>query len=188
MSKYVKWGIGVIAVLAIAGIGFAVYSSQNSNKISKSSIKLSKSEKPQKTNKKITEGRLIELTDVNIKVTKTEIIPAGEQGNEYGDKPVIAFWYETTNKSDKEIDPTSAWIATFEAYQDTDKAQVNKLNMGSLPDEAFLDSQTENIKKGATAKNAISYELDSTTEPVVLKATKGYDGKLIAQETISITK
>ncbi|MEE0002161.1 MAG: DUF5067 domain-containing protein [Weissella confusa] len=56
----------------------------------------------------------------------------------------------------------------------------------SLPDQQFLDSQTESIKKGATAKNAIAYSLDDETTPVVLKATKGYDGKLLAKQTIKI--
>ena len=43
--------------------------------------------------------------------------------------------------------------------------------MGSLPDDRFLDSQTENIKKGGTVENAIAYELDDLVTPVDLVAT-----------------
>ena len=42
--------------------------------------------------------------------------------------------------------------------------------MGSLPDDAFLDTQTENIKAGGTLSNAIAYELDDTTTQVELVA------------------
>ena len=45
--------------------------------------------------------------------------------------------------------------------------------MGSLPDDRFLDSQTENIKKGGTVENAAAYELDDLVTPVELVATEG---------------
>lgn len=39
-----------------------------------------------------------------------------------------------------------------------------------LPDDRFLDSQMENIKKGGTVENAVSYELDDLKTPVDLVA------------------
>ena len=47
--------------------------------------------------------------------------------------------------------------------------------MGPLPDDRFLDSQTENIKKGGTVENAAAYELDDLVTPVDLVATEGLD-------------
>ncbi|MDV2474353.1 DUF5067 domain-containing protein [Rhodococcus zopfii] len=109
--------------------------------------------------------------DVEIKITDVKTIQVGEKGNEYGDKPVIAFWYDTTNVSGKETDPMTAWIFLFQAYQDNDPNAENKLSVGSLPDDAFLDSQTSKIKKGGTVSNAIAYELSDTTTPVQLVAS-----------------
>ena len=111
--------------------------------------------------------------DVKIEITDYKVIPVGEPGNEYGEKPVIAFWYNTTNLSDKEIDPSSAWIAMFTAIQDNDPNAINELNMGMLPDDQFLDSQVEVIKQGGTVANAVAYELDDDVTPVTLKATLG---------------
>ena len=47
--------------------------------------------------------------------------------------------------------------------------------MGMLPDDRFLDSQTETIKKGGTVESAIAYELDDLVTPVDLVATEGLD-------------
>jgi hypothetical protein len=45
----------------------------------------------------------------------------------------------------------------------------------TLPDDRFLDSQTENIKKAGTVENAMAYELDDLHTPVDLVATEGLD-------------
>lgn len=47
---------------------------------------------------------------------------------------------------------------------------MNELNMASLPDDAFLDSQMEIIKKDGTVSNAVAYELDDDVTPVTLTA------------------
>ncbi len=51
--------------------------------------------------------------DVKIKITRHKVIEAGQKGNEYGEKPVIAFWYKVTNLSGDKVDPMTAWIFTF---------------------------------------------------------------------------
>jgi len=109
--------------------------------------------------------------EVVIKITDSKVIPVGEKGNEYGDKPVLAIWYDTTNlgKSDQDITP-SEFIFQFEAFQDNDPNRENTLDVAGLPDDQFLDSQTENIKAGGTVANAIAYSLDDTTTPVDLVA------------------
>ncbi|WP_241354139.1 DUF5067 domain-containing protein, partial [Pseudomonas aeruginosa] len=78
------------------------------------------------------------------------------------------------------------WLAVFVAIQDNDPNSVNELNVGTLPDEKYLDSQMEQIKEGGTVENAISYELDDTKTPVVLKATKGIDGKELGEQTYNL--
>ncbi|MBD7958356.1 DUF5067 domain-containing protein [Microbacterium sp. Sa4CUA7] len=111
--------------------------------------------------------------EVKIAITDYRVIPVGEAGNEYGDKPVLAIWYDTTNlgTSDRDITP-SEFIFSFEAYQDTDPNRENTLDVGMLPDPSFRDSQMENIKPGGTVPNAIAYELDDTTTPVDLVAVR----------------
>ena len=126
------------------------------------------------------------LEDVKIKITETKVIPVGEEGNEYGDKPVFAIWYETTNLSDDDINPTSGWMAVFEAVQDNDPNAINTLEVGSHPDDQYLDSQLETIKKGGTVKNAVAYELDDLETPVTLIATQGIFGDKLGEQTFNI--
>ena len=117
------------------------------------------------------EDNVLTTKDVMIKITDVKTIPVGEKGNEHGKEPVIAFWYDTTNVSGKETDPMTAWIFLFAAYQNNDPNAENKLGAGSLPDAAFLDSQTSKIKKGGTVANAVAYKLSDATTPVTLVAS-----------------
>lgn len=126
------------------------------------------------------------LDDVTIQITDHKVIQKGEKGNEYGDKPVIAFWYKTTNKSDKEVSPLMSWMAVFNAFQDNDPNKENKLSVGMLPDSNFRDSQMANIKKNGTVENAIAYELTDTTTPVQLVANKGVFGEKLGEQTFEI--
>lgn len=114
---------------------------------------------------------VVTTKDVEIKITDVRTIQVGETGNEYGKKPVIAFWYNTTNVSGKETDPMTAWIFLFKAFQDNNPNAENQLDVGSLPDDAFLDSQTDKIKQGGLVPNAVAYELTDTTTPVKLVAS-----------------
>ena len=59
-------------------------------------------------------------------------------------KDSIAFWYDTTNKSGKDIiDPMSAWFASFPEgeIQDNDKNKVNKLELAMHPDKNLVKDQ-----------------------------------------------
>lgn len=126
------------------------------------------------------------LNDLKINITETKVIQVGEAGNEYGEKPVFAIWYDTTNLSDKDIDPTTAWTVVFTAIQDNDPNVVNELNVAALPDEQFLDSQLETIKQDGTVKNAVAYELDDLETPVTLVATQGIGGDELGEQTYNI--
>ena len=132
------------------------------------------------------DGKVAELNDLKIEIIEYKIIKVGEKGNEYGSKPIIAFWYNTTNKSDKEIDPSIAWLAVFTAIQDNNKNMVNELKVAGHPDDSLIDTQDAKIKKGGTVKNAIAYELSDETTPVTLKATQGMDGKDLGQKKFEV--
>ncbi|MGW6235039.1 DUF5067 domain-containing protein [Peribacillus butanolivorans] len=126
------------------------------------------------------------INDLKIKITETKVIPVGEVGNEYSEKPVFAIWYETTNLSGKDIDPITAWMAVFEAVQDNDPNAINTLEVAGLPDDQFLDSQLETIKKDGTVKNAVAYELDDLETPVTLIATQGIGGDKLGEQTYNV--
>lgn len=108
--------------------------------------------------------------EVTIKITDQKVIPVGAAGNEYGDVPVIAFWFDITNNSDRAVD-TFEWIYLFNAFQDNDPNVVNELDVASAPDAALVDTQDADIKKGATIQGAVAYELDDTVTPVELVAS-----------------
>lgn len=131
-------------------------------------------------------NNVIVTDDYTITITDYKIIKPGEKGNEYGDKPVIAFWYDTTNTSGKNIDPSSAWIYIVTAVQDNNPNAENKLEIGMLPDDQFVSSQLENIKEGGTVSNAVAYELTDEETPVTLSATNGMLGKKLGEQTFEI--
>ena len=57
--------------------------------------------------------------------------------------------------------------------------------MGSLPNDRFLDSPLENIKKGGTVENAAAFELDDLNSPVELVAAEGLD-EVIGKATYTL--
>lgn len=112
--------------------------------------------------------------DMKIVITDRKVIAVGEPGNEYGTEPVVAFWYSVTNLTDKKLDPTTAWIGAITVFQDNNANSLNKLDVASLPDQKFLDTQLEQIKNGGTVENAVAYGLTDTTTPVDLVASDDF--------------
>lgn len=153
--------------LVLSGCGGTTTESNASN--NNSSPSAIESTVTAKSDSSFKDGVLI-TSELKIQITDHKMIPVGETGNEYGKKPVIAFWYKTTNLADKDVSPMN-FLYSITAYQDNNPNAENKLEVGSLPDDRFLDSQTEKIKKGGTVENAIAYELDDETTPVDLVAS-----------------
>jgi len=114
---------------------------------------------------------VLETPKMRIEITEYRVLQVGEKGNEYGDSPVIAFWYNVTNLTDDDLNPNIAWIKTMTAIQDNDPNVVNTLSVGLLPDISFLDTQMQTIKKDGTVANAVSYYLSDTTTSVELVAS-----------------
>jgi hypothetical protein len=129
---------------------------------------------------------LLATPDVRIVITKHKIIPVGGKGNEYGSKPVIAFWYKVTNVSGRKTDADMEFITDFSAYQDNNPNRENPLDIGALPDERFSDTQMDEIKKGGTVENAVSYELDDLRTPVELVASDDFGLTRLGQATYDL--
>lgn len=131
----------------------------------------------------------VSMEDIDLKITKYKVIPVGAEGNEYGKTPVIAFWYDTTNKSGKDIiNPMSAWFASFPegAIQDNDKNKVNKLQVAMHPDKTLVRDQSATIKKDGTVSGAVAYELTDLTTPVKLTAYKGVGGAELGSQEFTV--
>jgi hypothetical protein len=179
--------ISALALSLIVGCGNQDEGTKNDSDTANEKTTTENTNKEKETNNKLYfKDNEAKLNDLKIKITETKVIQPGEKGNEYGEKPVFAIWYETTNLSDKEIDPTTGWMAVFEAVQDNDPNAINTLEVGGLPDEQFLDSQLETIKKDGTVKNAVAYELDDLETPVTLIASQGIGGKKLGEENFNI--
>lgn len=130
---------------------------------------------------------VLETAKVKIAINGTRVIPAGETGNEYGTTPVLAVFFDMTNKTDEQLAPIDA-IGYFTAVQDNDPNQVNELNVGGHPDPGTMDSQLEKIKKGGTAPGAIAFELSDTTTPVQLVAADNFGMTEIGRLTIEVNQ
>jgi len=128
---------------------------------------------------------VLTTSDLTITITDYKVIPVGGVGNEYGEVPVLAIWYETKNlgTSDREITPSS-FIGEFEAFQDNNPDFENKLDVGSHPDDSLVDTQLVSIKAGRTLANATSFELSDTITPVELVA--GIFGDEIGRMTFNL--
>ncbi|MGV3085079.1 DUF5067 domain-containing protein [Enterococcus dispar] len=120
------------------------------------------------------DGKILKGNSYSIKITDHKVIQPGDKGNEYGEKPVIAFWFDTLVSPNYDnstpINPNTAWILNFEAVQDNSSDMVNKLEVAPLPDEAHLQSQSAEIKPGGTVASSIAYTLTDNKTPVKLTA------------------
>lgn len=172
-------GLTMLLASTLVGCSSGDSSSKSSDNDTKTVAVKKKATTYFKNNKLVTK-------DYDITITQTKVIQVGETGNEYGEKPVIAFWYTVHNKKSKDLDPGIAWISIFKAIQDNSKDSVNELNVGSLPDDRFLDSQNEKIKIGGTVEMAVSYELDDDTTPVKLTASNIVTDKDIGSMTFKL--
>lgn len=122
--------------------------------------------------------------DFKMKIKKVKVIQPGEKGNDYGKKPVIAFWYSTTNLSGKELEPND-FITNFDVTQDGKNATHN-LDVTASPDDKYLDSQMDKIKKNGTVDNAVAYTLKDTKNPVKLNFKSILDDQVIGSKTYNL--
>lgn len=129
------------------------------------------------------------LNDIDVKVLDTEFVPKNTYDAQ--DKDLLIIKYEVKNKTNKEIDPLSGWMATFTPTQES-KNGIHKLEVGMMPfEDKYKDAmkyQSDIIKKDGTIKNSVAYSLEDTKTPVVLKATKGIGGEKLGEIKVNLKK
>ncbi len=185
MKKVKVLGLLVLSLAVLGACSSEKNSSSNSKKVESSDVVKESAVETSETSSDFVksakdanfDGTVLKGNTYTIKITDHKIIQPGETGNEYGDSPVIAFWYDTLVAPDYDnsqpIDPVTSWISNFKAVQDNDPNAINELNVASLPDSKFLDSQMEEIKPGGTVQMAVAYTLTDATTPVTLIAENG---------------
>ena len=171
----------IVNIGAVAAVNKAVESLPSSPATSSAAATSSDTSKSDSSFK----DGVLATAEMRIEITDHKIIQVGEKGNEYGSKPIIAFWYKITNLTENDLSPMG-WVFAITAYQDNNPNAENKLGVGSLPDERFLDSQMENIKNGGTVENAMAYELDDETTPVDLVASDNFGMTDIGKMTYNL--
>lgn len=170
-----------IGAIALAGFSLAACGNQQSSTSAKSSTI------QQTHGKYYFDGTTANLQDVKIKITGVKFYQGDETTN---GKNVICFDYTITNKTDKDVNALTGWQAVFNAYQDN-KNTEGKLEVTPMPSDTsdqILQEQDQSIKKGGSVQCRMAYELDSNKKPVVLKATKGYDGTFLGKKTFKLDK
>lgn len=170
-----------VGAITLAGFSLAACGNQQSSTNTKSSTS------QQTHGKYYFDGTTANLQDVKIKITGVKFYQGDETTN---GKNVICFDYTITNKTDKDVNALTGWQAVFNAYQDN-KNTEGKLEVAPMPSDTsdqILQEQDQSIKKGGSVQCRMAYELDSNKKPVVLKATKGYDGTFLGKKTFKLDK
>ncbi|MCQ9335010.1 DUF5067 domain-containing protein [Corynebacterium phoceense] len=111
----------------------------------------------------------LETSALKIAITDHRIIQPGEEGNSYGDKPIIAFFYDITNKTEKNV-TVDDFGFYFDAVQDNDPNVVNELEFATYDVDGQFEKQMQKIKKDGTASGSRAFALDDETTPVDLIA------------------
>ena len=170
-----------IGAITLMGLSIAACGKQQSSTSTKSGTT------QQTHGKYYFDGTTANLQDVKIKITDVKFYQGDETTN---GKNVICFDYTITNKTDKDVNALTGWQAVFNAYQDN-KNTEGKLEVAPMPSDTsdqILQNQDQSIKKGGSVHCRMAYELDSNKKPVILKATKGYDGTFLGKKAFKIGK
>ena len=128
---------------------------------------------------------VLDVPAAKFEITDHRVVQPGEPGNEIGEKPLLVFNYDVTNKTDETL-TTTDFVVYFTAIQDNDPNKVNELDLGSYFDPETTDTQLEQIKKGGTVAGTIAYELDDLTTPVDLVASKSFSQDEIGRQTFEL--
>ena len=127
---------------------------------------------------------VLEIPTATVKITGHHVIDPGSPGNRIGDKPIVVFDYEMTNKTDKEL-RTADFTSMFTAIQDNDENSVNELKTG-FSENIDTDNMLDKIKKGGTVKSSAAFELDDLTTPVELVAREKYGEEEVGSQTYKL--
>lgn len=174
-----------LGVLTICSLTLAACSGNGNATDSKKADSTSTSQK--KSEDIYFKNDTLKIDMATLKILSTEVLPADE--TLFREKPQLAITYEVTNDSDEPISAATVWIACMGLTQEAQDT-INKLNVGMTPqDEKFAEyteHQLDDINPGQTAKAIISYDLDDSETPVILKANQGMAGKELGEKTIKL--
>ncbi|MBM7688178.1 DUF5067 domain-containing protein [Enterococcus ureilyticus] len=180
MKKLVSIGVLTLCCATLVACG--------GNTASKEDKKADNSSSSEKNMEKVYfKDDTLKIDMATLKILSTEVLPADE--NLLREKPQLAITYEVTNDSKDLISASTVWIACMSLTQEAEEV-LNKLTVGMTPqDEKFAqytEHQLDDIKPGGTAKALISYDLDDSQTPVILKATQGMAGEELGEKTINL--
>ena len=120
-------------------------------------------------------GRTFTSDHLTITLTEQKVLEPGAKGNEDGELPVLAIWYEVTNTSTHQTDALTSWFTHFQVHQnlsaDPNEPKLSALSMAMSPDPDLTTHETELIEEGATQKNVIAYQLLNPEAPVEIAVT-----------------
>lgn len=109
--------------------------------------------------------------------------------NKDTNKKNIAFKFLATKKTDKDISPSTLFMATASIHQDDENTET-KLDVGISPNEGeykeWSEHANDNIKKGKEVKGIMTYELNSKND-VIVKFTKGIGGKKLGEKKYKLS-
>lgn len=130
---------------------------------------------------------ILKIEMATIKLTGFEVAPPNQEFGE--EKSTLIITYDFTNDSDDVIQPSTAWIACFDATQETETT-IDSLNVAMSPqDEKYTEMNNlslTDVKPGATVQSVISYEINDTTKPITLKATQGVGGRELGEKIYNL--
>ena len=126
-----------------------------------------------------------ESDSLRIDLKGYKVYPAGVGGAANSLKPVVVFYFDATNKGDKETDALSAWTEIFDAYQNAGTDDRNLLGQGVFVDESIAsENGTTPMKKGETKSYYRSYEITDDTTSVTLRSHDGLGGAKLGEDII----
>ncbi len=127
---------------------------------------------------------VLRTEDYTMTITDYKVVPKGEEGNQYNDGSVIAFFFDITNNSDEDLAPETPWMIELSAIQDNDPNTVNRLESAMWTDNSLNDQM---IKPGGTSSYVQAYMLTDETTPITVKASELF-GDDIGTQTFDIAK
>lgn len=199
-KKLLLIGLSAIA-LAACGNSESTKESSTSSSVSESSVSSAKESSASSSvandssddfvataSQAVFADNMLKGNSYSVRITDYKIIKPGEQGNEYSDKPIIVFFYDTlvapNYDNSAPISPMIAWTFNFKAVQDNDPNKVNTLEYATYSDDELSKNNSAEIRPGGTVKSAEAYKLSDDSTPVKLIAET--IGKTLGEQTYQV--
>ena len=145
-------------------------SKNDSSSNSTDSVSVDKNDNEDKTTAKFKNDKLT-TDNFDIEILEAKTVKASEYDDDK--KPSIAIIYGVKNKKDKDLTASSAFIESFDIYQNS-KDVKRKLEIGGGFDtdlkEKYEEDMDNQINKDGKVKGVMFFKLKDTKTPVTLEA------------------